>query len=416
MSVATPLVQIVTKPRGIIIVLPVLTPADQTPAGQTPAGQSYREGETRTVQSGQSNADRAAVQTNPNGETAGRDLGIGPQWMPKRVLLTPAALELPWGRAIADRVESLGIETTRLSANRIVGPRGASDRQSYAWAKSTLAVVVAPKGQFRLQPIPPSADYQFHLAQGCPAHCQYCYLAGSLSGAPVIKAYANLPEILENLRRYKADQQPTSFEVSCYTDPLGIEHLTGSLRRCIEWFGVNGDSEQCSLRWVSKFAAVDDLIGLDHGGNTQCRFSMNASVATGLMEGGTAKSDQRIAACRRLADDGYPIGLVIAPIMPVDNWRYAYTELLDRIEEQLGHTSVTFELITHRFTPGSKAVLQSWYPKTKLDLDESVRDQKRNKFGGVKYVYPKELMRTMKDWFYTEIQSRFPAGEILYWT
>ena len=50
---------------------------------------------------------------------------------------------------------------------------------------------VAPPTKLRLQPIPPSADWRFDLAEGCPAHCQYCYLAGSLQGPPVTRAYAS---------------------------------------------------------------------------------------------------------------------------------------------------------------------------------------------------------------------------------
>jgi spore photoproduct lyase len=109
-------------------------------------------------------------------------------------------------------------------------------------------VVVASKSARKLQPIPPSADWQFHIAEGCPAHCQYCYLAGSLSGPPVTRVYANLPEILDGLPKFLGAGQVTSvpndrreegttFEVSYYTDPLGIEHLTGSLSECIRYFG-----------------------------------------------------------------------------------------------------------------------------------------------------------------------------------
>ncbi len=61
---------------------------------------------------------------------------------------------------------------------------------------------------------------------------------------------------------------------------------------------------------------------------------------------------------------------------------------------------LTAELITHRFTPGSKEVLLGWYPKTTLDLREEARTEKRNKFGGFKYVYPKDSMGEMKAWFY----------------
>ena len=69
-------------------------------------------------------------------------------------------------------------------------------RQSYMDAKSTLAIVISPPSKRKLQPIPPSADWRFDLAEGCPAHCQYCYLAGSLSGPPVTRVYANIEEIL----------------------------------------------------------------------------------------------------------------------------------------------------------------------------------------------------------------------------
>ena len=145
-----------------------------------------------------------------------------------------------------------------LQSPRLTGLRGESDRETYDISKRALAVVTAPKGQFKLSPIPPSADRQFHLAEGCPGHCQYCYLAGSLQGPPVIRVFANLPQILGNLAAYESAGHPTSFEVSCYTDPLGIEHLTGSLAECIRYFGTR---ENSYLRWVSKFDAVDSLLG-----------------------------------------------------------------------------------------------------------------------------------------------------------
>lgn len=71
-------------------------------------------------------------------------------------------------------------------------------------------------------------------------HCSYCYLAGSLAGPPIVRAYANLPEILAELPAAvgqgavtslseRRAHEGTTFECSCYTDPLAIEHLTGHL-------------------------------------------------------------------------------------------------------------------------------------------------------------------------------------------
>jgi spore photoproduct lyase len=363
------------------------------------------------------------------------DLGGGRRrlWLPKRALVTAEALEHAHGRQIAERCEALGIDVHAMPGNRLAGLRGESERETYRLAKSTLAVVVSPPGQRRLQPIPPSADWQFHLAMGCPAHCQYCYLAGSLQGPPVTRAYANLDEILDGLAAYEgggtitsrnADRahEGTTFEASCYTDPLGIEHLTGSLAAAVTHFGTRPDA---GLRFTTKFDAVDPLLGLGHGGRTRARFSVNALPITKRFEAGTASLERRVTALRRMAlpeaagGGGYPVGLTIAPIMPIPGWREHYGRLLDDVAHALHDVpepDLTVELITHRFTPGSKDVLTDWYPATKLEMDEESRAMKFGKYGAKKYVYRPEVMRELRTWFEHALAERLPAARLLYWT
>lgn len=340
--------------------------------------------------------------------------------MPERVVFTPAALDEPHGQRILQRVQNLNLPVEIEKSNRLTGLRESDERATYNKAKRTLAVVVAPPSQFKLQPIPPSADWQFHIAEGCPAHCQYCYLAGSLSGPPVVRAYANLDAILDNLARFEKLNQDTSFEASCYTDPLSLEHLTGSLSRAIEYFGTR---ERGFLRWVSKFDAIEPLLHLNHNNQTRCRISLNAAPVSNRLEGGTASLQNRMHALRQLAlpvsqgGGAYPIGVVLAPIMAMENWQRHYTQLLDDLHRVLDfECDLTWELITHRFTPGSRDVLQSWYPKSSLDMSDEGRDIKRNKFGGTKYVYPKDQMKQMRGWFEREIAARFPYSRVLYWT
>lgn len=341
-------------------------------------------------------------------------------WMPQRVTFTPEAWVQPYGQQIFERISQLGLKAEVLKNNRLTGLKGDTERETYKLAKSTLAVVTAPPGAFKLQPIPPSADWQFHLAQGCPAHCQYCYLAGSLSGPPVIRVYANLPSILDNLVSYEKTGQVTSFEASCYTDPLSIEHLTGGLQKAITYFS---ERPQAHLRFVSKFDAVDPLLPLAHNGRTRCRISLNAEPVSRRLEGGTASIQARMEALRKLAlpkeqgGGAYPIGVVLAPIMPIPDWQQHYSTLLQQLEQHLNFPcDLTFELISHRFTPGSKDVLMQWYPNTSLDMNEETRTVKRNKFGGVKYVYQKEVMNELRNFIQQEISLRFPKARVLYWT
>ena len=343
-------------------------------------------------------------------------------WLPKRVLFTPAALDEEYGQQILARATALNLDVELLKSNRLTGLRGDDERATYRTAKTTLAVVNAPAGALRLQPTPPSADYQLNLAEGCPAHCQYCYLAGSLSGPPVVRAFANLPRLLENTQAYERADRPVSFEASCYTDVLGIEHLTGALAETVRYFAGR---EGTRLRFVSKYDHVDSLLGLPHQGHTRARASLNAEPLARQLEGGTASIEARIQALRRLAlpvaqgGGGYPVGVVLAPIMPLPDWRQHYGELFDRLHAALSDVpglDLTVEFITHRFTPGSKEVLLGWYPNTSLDLEESTRAVKRNKFGGLKYVYDLPTMKELKAWFYAEWQRRFPAAPVQYWT
>jgi spore photoproduct lyase len=352
-------------------------------------------------------------------------------WTPKRVLVTRAAADLPHTAEILRRCEAAGVPDIQLLPNdRLVGLRGETERETYARAKTTLAVVVAPPSQLKPQPIPPSADWRIDLAKGCPAHCQYCYLAGSLGGPPVTRVYANLDEVLAPIPSLaghgtvtsgtaERGHEGTTFELSCYTDPLGIEHVTGSLAEAVRRVGAGVYGDDVSLRFTTKFDDVADLLTLDHGRRTRVRFSVNAPDVARRFDGGTAPLAGRLAALRALALAGYRVGLTIAPVMAVPGWREGYGALLDQVVEAVADVpdlDLTTEIITHRFTPASKDVLLGWYPHTKLDMDEDARSQKRSKFGGVKYVYPRATMTEMRAWFTTELARRLPGAPLLYWT
>lgn len=346
-------------------------------------------------------------------------------WRPRRVLITRSARDWDHGRAIAARAAALGVSVIDLPGDRVVWDRPADPRQAYADAKATLAVVVAPPSTLRLDPIAPSADWRVDLASGCPAHCGYCYLAGSLKGPPITRVYANLDAILDVLPRYMDTgtitsrsvaraREGTTFEASCYTDPLAIEPLTGSLSRAIAWFGASGAATQ--LRFTTKFADVAPLLALDHRGRTRMRASINPT-SHARFEGGTAPVAARLRALRRMADAGYPVGLTIAPIIATDGWEHAYGTLLAEAGALLATIpDLTIELITHRFTAASKAVLDGWYPGSALDMTATGRMTKRTKFGTGKQVYDTVTMTRLRSWFTAEIARALPSARILYWT
>ncbi|MEK9212862.1 SPL family radical SAM protein [Sphingomonas sp. 2378] len=348
-------------------------------------------------------------------------------WRPRRLLVTRSAMTFAHGRAIVQRSEARGVEVVALPGDRLALDLPDDPRRAYAAAKSTLAVVVAPPSKRRLQPIAPSADWRVDLAEGCPAHCSYCYLAGSLKGPPITRVYANLDEILDGLAAYLGQgtitsrnrdrvHEGTTFEASCYTDPLALEPITGSLSAAIARFG--GWEAPVQLRFTTKFADVGPLLGIDHQRRTRMRASINPRLFA-RFEGGTAPVAERLAALRRMAMAGYPVGLTIAPIIAAEGWRQAYGELLVDAGAALQGVpglDLTIELITHRFTSGSKAVLDSWYPGSSLDMGGTNRVTKRTKFGTEKQVYDVATMRDLRGFFEEGIASALPSARILYWT
>ena len=323
---------------------------------------------------------------------------------------------------MVERAAALGAQVVRLDADRLTGLP-----DTYRDAKTTLAIVTASPSRRRLQPIPPSADWRFDLAEGCPAHCSYCYLAGSLAGPPIIRAYANLPEILAELPAAVGQGRVTSisaeraaegttFECSCYTDPLSLEHLTGHLAACITRFGAWDAPVQ--LRFTTKFDAVGPLLGLAHNRRTRIRFSVNAPSAE-RHEGGASRMPERLAALRAVAEAGYPVGLTVAPILRLPDWADAYDRLFRDVAATLDGVTgldLTAELITHRFTPKSKAVLAGWYPGSALEMDEAQRSRKTTKFGSLKYVFPKDEMTEMRATLERSLATRLPMARLLYWT
>ncbi len=347
-------------------------------------------------------------------------------WLPRRLLVTRSSLAFEHGRAIAERAAALGVEVVALAGDRLAMGLPDDPRAAYASAKATLAVVVAPPSKRRLQPIAPSADWRVDLAEGCPAHCSYCYLAGSLKGPPITRVYANLEEILDGIPAYLGQgtitsrsrdraHEGTTFEASCYTDPLALEPLTASLSTAIAWFGRLQAPAQ--LRFTTKFADVRPLLSLDHQRRTRMRASINPRMFA-RFEGGTAPVARRLAALREMASAGYPIGLTIAPIIAAQGWRDAYGDLLADAAAMLGDIAddLTIELITHRFNTGSKAVLESWYPGSALDMTAANRTTKRTKFGTEKQVYDAPTMRALRDFFEERIAALLPAARILYFT
>ncbi len=338
-------------------------------------------------------------------------------FIPQLVYIEPRALEYPLGRELKKKFEDMNIEIRETTShNQIRGLPGETDLQKYRIAKSTL--VVGVRRTLKFDTSKPSAEYAIPLATGCMGHCHYCYLQTTLGSKPYIRTYVNVDEIFDQAQKYMDERKPeiTRFEAACTSDIVGIDHLTHSLKKAIEFFG---NSEYGRLRFVTKFHHVDHLLDAKHNGKTRFRFSVNSRYVIKNFEPGTSSFDERLEAARKVANAGYPLGFIVAPIYMHEEWKEGYFELFERLEEALKGMDLphlSFELIQHRFTAPAKKVIQKHYPKTKLELDESKRKYKWGKYGIGKYVYKDEEANELEQTIRGYIGHFFPSAEIQYFT
>lgn len=338
-------------------------------------------------------------------------------FVPDRAYFEPEALNYPVGQEIFQKLKALDVEILETTShNRITGLPGETELQKYRNAKRTL--VVGLRKTLKFDTSKPSAEYAIPIATGCIGHCHYCYLQTTLGAKPYIRVYVNIEEILATAKAYIDERAPeiTRFEAACTSDPLSIEHLTGHLRRLIEFMGNEPNGR---LRFVTKYDLVDSLLDARHHGHTRFRFSVNAATVVRNFEPNTSPLANRIEAARKVVEAGYPLGFIIAPIYLFEGWEREYTELLEQLATAIPsayHADITFELIQHRFTKPAKRVIQARYPKSKLDLDETKRKYKWGRYGIGKYVYQDVKQQQIRTLFETKIPQLFAGSKIEYFT
>ncbi|MUV36465.1 Spore photoproduct lyase [Lentibacillus sp. JNUCC-1] len=338
-------------------------------------------------------------------------------FVPQLVYVEPRALEYPLGNELVEKFNNMGIEIRETTShNQIRNLPGDNHFQKYRTAKSTL--VVGLRKTLKFDTSKPSAEYAIPFATGCMGHCHYCYLQTTMGSKPYIRTYVNVDEIFDAAEAYMQERAPeiTRFEASCTSDIVGVDHLTHTLKRAIEYFG---SSEHGKLRFVTKFAHVDHLLDAKHNGRTRFRFSVNDEYIIKYFEPGTSRLNERIEAAVKVAEAGYPLGFIVAPIYIHEGWQEGYKEMFEKLEAALPQKAtkdLTFELIQHRFTKPAKRVIQENYPMTKLELDESKRKWKWGRYGIGKYVYQDNEQEAIKDTLGGYIKSFFPDAKIEYFT
>jgi len=337
-------------------------------------------------------------------------------FIPKRVIFEKGALDYELGQEIYNRFKDDDtVEIIKVNSNRVSSSiPGDNIYDKYRSGKKTL--VVGVKKSMKFQTCKPSAHYQLPIVSGCIGQCEYCYLNTQLSDKPFVRIHVNIEEILKSAEKYINERLPeiTLFEGSATSDPIPVEPYTNVLKRCIEFFSEN---ENAMFRFVTKYNDVDTLLNIKHNGNTEVRFSLNTDTIIKKYEHGTASAQLRIEAATKLLENDYPIGFIIAPVFIYENWKIEYKELIDKLYNMLPKNPgipIGFEVISHRYTTRAKNTILQIFPETTLPMVDENRKYKYGQFGYGKFVYTKEELQEIKDFFNKELNDKFINANIKY--
>ena len=250
-----------------------------------------------------------------------------------------------------------------------------------------------------------------YTSSGCTASCLYCYLVCNYNKCAYLRLFVNREQMLEKIIKTakKADEN-LNFEIGSNSDLILENSITNNLVWTIDNFK---NTSKGTLTFPTKFDMVDDILNLDHRGKIIIRMSVNPEFIINRVEFGTSRLEGRIEAINKLKDAGYKIGILIAPVIFVDNWQELYLELIQRLYSELSKQvkkDVFFEIIFMTYSYVHTKINEEAFPNA---INLYSKDLMRGRGRG-KYMYKDNLREEGRKFFIEQLQKYFPNNKIEY--
>jgi spore photoproduct lyase len=249
-----------------------------------------------------------------------------------------------------------------------------------------------------------------YTSSGCTAACMYCYLVCNYNKCAYLRLFVNREEMLDNIikKSNKAEKNLT-FEIGSNSDLILENTITNNLVWTIE----NFKNEKGMLTFPTKFDMVDDILNLDHQGKIIVRMSVNPEEIINKVEFGTSRLKGRIVAINKLKEAGYNVGILIAPVIFVDNWQNLYLDLIKRLNEELSEQvkkDIFFEIIFMTYSYVHTKINEEAFPNAINLYNKDIMTGR----GRGKYWYKNEIRKEGEIFFRNQLKKYFPNNEILY--
>lgn len=250
-----------------------------------------------------------------------------------------------------------------------------------------------------------------YTSSGCTAMCLYCYLVCNYNKCSYLRLFVNREEMMTKLLRHaEKSGQDYTYEIGSNSDLILENTITGNLIWTIEQFSKSSHGH---ITFPTKFNQVDPLLSLNHRGKTMLRMSVNPQPIIERVEFGTAALSDRIKALNKVCDAGYPVGLLIAPVIFVENWKKLYSDLIDYLADSLSpkvREQAQIEIIFMTYSYVQRAINEEAFPSA-IQLYEKELMTGR---GRGKYCYQLPFREEGEQFLRAQLSEKLSDMHILY--
>ena len=257
-----------------------------------------------------------------------------------------------------------------------------------------------------------TSDYLVpYTSSGCTAMCMYCYLVCNYNKCAYLRLFVNREQMLEKIIKVaNASEKQLTFEIGSNSDLILENTITVNLEWTIENFAI---TEKGFLTLPTKFDMVDEILPLQHNGKIIIRMSVNPEEIINKVEFGTSRLKGRIGAINKLAGAGYKVGILIAPVILVDEWQKLYSDLIKRLNEELSEKvkkNAFFEIILMTYSYVHTRINEEAFPNAINLYNKDLMTGR----GNGKYGYKEGVRIEAEKYLREEMKKYFPSNRIAY--
>ena len=334
------------------------------------------------------------------------------KFVPHAVYYEEDAKNYELGKELIEKYENQGIPTHIIENHNNIEEMRKKENKEFPKMKQNLIIGVRKTHKF--VPNHKVSDFLVpYTSSGCTAMCLYCYLVCNYNKCAYLRLFVNREEMLEKIiKEANKSEEELVFEIGSNSDLILENTITGNLVWTIENFAKNNKGY---LTFPTKFDMVDDLLNLDHRGRIIVRISVNPQEIIKNVEIGTSNLEGRINAINKLCDAGYKVGILVAPIILVDNWKELYEGLFINLKEKLSDKvkkEVFFEVILMTYSYIHRKINEEAFPTLVNLYDE----EKMTGRGKGKYSYKQDVRNEVEEYLKQLFLKYFPDNKILYFS